>query len=144
METQYICEICRKSSETKSDIEACEKKGLFDETVYKAGLMKAYYHGDYVGIFALPSNVKTDINDKHGGYSGWWAIRDKKFPKNSLGDEKCGSNYFNQRDLDKWVLRNHIKDSDTKRPEFKQMVEYLKGQGINPHYYNEQLELVKL
>jgi hypothetical protein len=135
----YICEICGNENETKSYIKTCENKGLFDETLYPQGLMFPYHHNGYVGICAIPDNVKHWIDNPHLGYSSNWI---SKIDDIDILDELCYNPDMFSNDIISWIENNKISEVNT--PEFLRMVSFLKSKNIVPKYYNEEGILISL
>lgn len=149
IETKYICEICSQKYDSEEMAIACESKGYFNGDKFPAGLMFEYTNNRYVGIFSIPENIKPDTtigyNRNHIGQSYYWACRTKEFAGDSLGEEKCGGNFFHSdKDwIENWIRYHHI-ENNLDSPEFTRMVKFLKGQKIKPSYYNKKGELINI
>lgn len=135
--TQYECDFCQNRYYDEERALDCEAQGVFDNSIYPAGLMFPYSHLGFVGIFAIPTPIQFFDSNKHIGHSAYWACRARL--GDSLGYELCGGDFFrsNQSAFNLWLSNNHMTDKFIASNEFKRMVEYLKSANIQPSYYDE-------
>lgn len=146
MTTKYTCDHCGHSYTDKEDAIKCESTGAYTpHTEYPKGLMYEYHHHGFVGIFAIAEDNVFDTN-KHLGQHSLWACRTELFNcGDSLGNSLCGSgSLIRSGEKDKWIKFHKITDAKVGCPEYIRMVNFLKGEGITPTYYNEAGELVTL
>jgi hypothetical protein len=92
-------------------------------------------------MFALksftPSNHHTTTKKGHVADAGYWATR--SINGDTLGNEACGSDILES--IEKWKKYHVLTEEGKKTPEFKRMLEFLRGRNITPRYYNEHGEL---
>lgn len=124
----YECEICHKKSESISEIERCEAKGVFDLSKFPVGTIVNLGREDILPnmTFAI-AEVWHWPNDPHLGHSALWACRDGNYG-DSLGDEKCGGQFL--------PYKAHNKVGSTNTPHFKRMVNWLRTQNIPVRVWN--------
>lgn len=144
--TEYQCEVCSKKYTSEKDAIQCESVGAFNSDKYTPGLMWEYHHHGYIGIFCLPDKVAPYHRDKHLGSSASWACRSPAYNGDSIGKEQCGSNFFksDNKSFLNWINYHHITKDKVGCDEYNRMVAFLKTQNIQPSYYNEFGELIKL
>lgn len=146
--TTYQCEICRQEYSTEKQALQCEQRGWFNSDKYPKGLMFQYYINDYIGIFAIPNDIKPTnggYNRGHIGESSYWACRDKtKYNGDLLGEEMCGYDYFksDEESFAHWIKYHHISEDKVGCEEYNRMVDFLKSKGIQPSYYNQNGEFI--
>lgn len=141
-ETNYICEICNRKHDTPEEALACEARGTFDMQFMPPGLMHAWHHNGYVGIFANPRAELQDVPRGHWLQSPcFWACRSPKFAGDTLDENLCGgglSYLTNDSALRNMSVHCAITGEETRNAEFKRMVEYLRSQGIVPTFYEKE------
>lgn len=145
--TEYECEICNHRYGIEKNAIYCESKGVFDGTLFPIGLMFEYHDNGFVGIFSIAQITlsSSGYGKNHLGTGNYWACRiEQNAHGDSIGDERCGGDYFqsNTEWVDNWIRYHKITPEKIDSPEFKRMVKFLKSQHITPRYYNEQKEII--
>lgn len=141
--TMYQCEICHQQYDTEQQALKCESKGLFNPAEYPKGLMFEYNHHGYVGIFAIPEDIKATtggFNKGHIGESHFWACR--VGGNDTLASKTCGHTYFRSGEIADWAKYNYISDENIGCKEYNRMVTFLKSLNIQPSYYNQSGEFI--
>jgi hypothetical protein len=143
--TFYQCEVCNSRYTEMKDAILCEVCGPADETKFPIGLMFEYYHNEFVGIFAVATCEHH--SDGHILQTSYWAVRRPGLPRYSLGNERCGGDLLrtDPKSLKHWIKHHAISADKIDTSEFKEMVEFLKDEGIKPIYYAQETgELIEL
>ena len=146
---RYKCEICNSEYSSMEKALECENQGEFDVSKFPPiGTMFEYHHNGYVGIFCVGKIEANKHQSTHVGQSSWYAARVEGYPLGvGYDDCLCGGYGFERSDkvsVAKWIQRRFITPEKVNTPEYNRMVNYLIKNGIEPQYYTEEGELIKV